>query len=50
MEIKKVEGKTEEEVLKGLDIKDIHYEITEVPAKLFKSKKVELKYIEKDVL
>ena len=48
MEIKKVEGKTEEEVLKGLDIKDIHYEITEVPAKLFKSKKVELKYIEKD--
>lgn len=48
MEIKKVEGKTEEEVLKGLDIKDIHYVITEVPAKLFKSKKVELKYIEKD--
>lgn len=48
MEIKKIEGKTEEEVLKGLDIKDIYYEITEVPAKLFKSKKVELKYIEKD--
>lgn len=48
MEIKKVEGKTREEVLNGLDVEKIHYNIIEIPAKLFKSKKIELIYIEKE--
>ena len=50
IELMKVEGKSEEEVLNGLDLNEIHYVIEELPAKLFKSKKFEMTYVmKKDV-
>lgn len=48
MEIKKIEGKNQEELFQNINKEEIHYLITEIPAKLFKSKKYELIYIEKE--
>ena len=48
LELKIIEGKNEEEILNNLNIKEIHYIIEEQPGKLFKGKKVLVKYIEKE--
>lgn len=48
IEVITLEGKTEEEVKKQLEIEEYHYQIKEIPGKLFKSKKYELKAIKKE--
>lgn len=47
IEVFKIEGKTEEELLKEIDVNETHYVIEEQPGKLFKSKKYELTYVNK---
>lgn len=48
IELKVIEGKSEEEVLSSVDVNNIHYVLEEQPGKLFKGKKIILKYVEKD--
>lgn len=48
IEVKKSEGKTEEELLNSYNLEEIHYKITEIPGKLFKGKKYEINVIEKE--
>ena len=45
--VKTIEGKTNEELLEQINVEDCHYAIDEQPAKLFKGKKYTLKYVEK---
>lgn len=47
LELKVLEGKTQEELLNNIDVNEVHYIIEEQPGKLFKGKKVTLKYVEK---
>ena len=48
IEVLKLEGKTEEEVLSQIKKDETHYKIEEIPGKLFKGKKYEITYITKD--
>lgn len=48
IEVKKIEGKTEEELLSQFNLDDIHYKLTEIPGKLFKGKKYEIEVINKE--
>lgn len=48
MEVKKIEGKTEEEIKKQFDLEEVHYKINEIPGKLFKGKKYEMQVIAKE--
>lgn len=47
LNVKKVEFKDIDTAKKNIDLNSVHYKYKEIPAKLFKSKKVELIYIEK---
>lgn len=42
------EGKTEEEVLALYNLEDVHYKVEEIPGKLFKGKKFQIKAIKKE--
>ncbi|MEG2251316.1 MAG: R3H domain-containing nucleic acid-binding protein [Bacilli bacterium] len=48
IEVFKIEGKDEKVLLNEVDCNEIHYIVNEIPGKLFKSKKYELKYIKQD--
>lgn len=48
IEVIKLEGKTEEEILNKINKEEVHYKLEEIPGKLFKGKKYELSYIKKD--
>lgn len=48
IEVFKLEGKTEEEILSQINISEVHYKVEEIPGKLFKGKKYELTYITKE--
>ena len=41
--IEKIEGKDQNLLLKNINIDDVHYKFNEIPGKLFKSKRTELK-------
>ena len=45
LNIKKVEFKDIDTAKKNIDLNSVHYKYKEIPAKLFKSKKIELIYI-----
>ena len=48
LNIKKVEFKDIDTATKNIDLNSVHYKYKEIPAKLFKSKKIELIYINKE--
>lgn len=48
IEVIKLEGKTEEELLNQFNLEEVHYQLTEMPAKLFKGKKYEIKVIKQE--
>lgn len=48
IEVIKLEGKTEEEILNQINVEEVHYKIEEIPGKLFKGKKYELSYVKKE--
>ena len=48
LNIKKVEFKDIDTAKKNIDLNSVHYKYKEIPAKLFKSKKIELIYINKE--
>lgn len=48
IEVKKIEGKTEEELKKQFNLEEVHYKINEIPGKLFKGKKCEIQVITKE--
>lgn len=48
IKVNKNEGKDKEQLLKEITLEDNHYKIIEIPGKLFKAKKNEIIYIEKN--
>ena len=48
LNIKKVEFKDIDTAKKNIDLNSVHYKYKEIPAKLYKSKKIELIYINKE--
>lgn len=48
IEVIKLEGKSQEELLSQIKTEDVHYKVEEIPGKLFKGKKYELTYVKKE--
>ncbi len=48
IDVNKIEGKSEQELLNSINVDEVFYKVEEIPGKLFKGKKYELTYINKE--